>query len=329
VLELDRRRHEVEVVGDVHRDGDVRPDAAAQQIDDAIDLGANLDRVPDRVRPAPDREHLLGQLGGALQRVPHGPHEGRRRVTFRRLGGTEVQRDHGQQVVEVMGQPRGQYADGVHPPRLLKLIFEPLLVGDVAHAEPDLADEPVADDARHVPFGRGAYTLRIEVIRPFVAQGVAVADEVPDVVLGTGITAREDHIEANADDQLQRRQAEYPYDRAVRLRQEAVLIDLVNLLVDVERRINRPAQLDASDALGAVVDEEPVALSEHVQFFLYALQLAWRRERHHYAGIRFAIARGIGVERSELRFGACNHRTPRFNAGNDGSVTCLPRLMPE
>ena len=90
-----------------------------------------IDRLEDLL-PA-ERQELARERGGALAGVPDLQQVGAQRGVARQVERRQLRGavDHGQQVVEVVGDAAGEPPDALHLLRLAELLFELALVGDV------------------------------------------------------------------------------------------------------------------------------------------------------------------------------------------------------
>ena len=130
------RLHVAEVGGESGDDLDVVADQAAQHLVRLDDDRVQVDDARLQYLLASEGEELLRQCRSALSRQLDRLHV-RPLADFARVEAAEeeatVDRDDGQQVVEVVSDPTGETADCVELLRLVKALLELLAVADVVH----------------------------------------------------------------------------------------------------------------------------------------------------------------------------------------------------
>ena len=205
VLDLTRiGHHHRDARSQPRLDADLLAQAAAQQVDHAVDQGVQVDRLGVQGLPPPEGEQAAGELGaerrrllGLLQNlavvgVGHTP-----------LQQFQIAGDHRQQVVEVVRDAAGQLADRLHLLGLAQLLLHALARRDVADeaGEDLLARKHYLADRELDREDRAVLALRLhrpaDSDDPLLA-GPQIAFEV--AVMGLGIGRGHQHVDVPADD---------------------------------------------------------------------------------------------------------------------------------
>ena len=125
----------------LQRDGELHV-LADQSAEHALGVAGDAVEIDDlwRVRgAAAEREQPSGQPGGALCRVLNCADARQARIVRPLVVTKHIRRaaDHGEQVVEVVGDAASELADGLHLLRLAQLLLECQALGDLEDAGAD------------------------------------------------------------------------------------------------------------------------------------------------------------------------------------------------
>jgi len=223
---------------DLHAHLDVLGEGAADEAAELLHQASEIDDLAVAIEAAGEGQHLADQAGAAGGARRH--HIKQRPVFLGTAAELEQVGRHGdgrQHVVEVVRDAAGEHADAAHPLRMQKLVFEALLLGDVA---PDREETGAGELRRHV--------FRHPLERP-LAPGPAARQE-RLVLAGLQFTRGRGALQGKADRFARRRRHEVDEQRA-RQRTPSVLRS--------GRMIARQRRVGVGDATRGVDAANPVA----------------------------------------------------------------------